>query len=147
MRHLLLILVLMAGHSAARDAHSCRSGEVVFYIDPAILKTMEPATGPPAEVTVDSVSLDEAMPRPQLSLSPLANPAVGRITLRFSLLAPGAARLDVLDVQGRRMLTRTLERSQDRFVLDPGSSLPAGVYFVQLSQGGQVRRAKLTLVR
>ena len=72
------------------------------------------------------------------------------LVLAFALPAGSAPAVELIDVAGRRLERQTLTG------LDPGEHaatvpvrayLPAGVYFVRLIQGGQVRVAKTALLR
>jgi hypothetical protein len=76
-----------------------------------------------------------ALPTPRLAMAPLQNPARGAFVLNLALAEPGPAHLQVLDVMGRRILSRDIDGSSQRFVLDPGPGLAAGVYWLRLSQG------------
>jgi aminopeptidase N len=82
------------------------------------------------------------------------NPFSGSTTVRFSLPAPGTARLRVYDISGR--LVRTLFQGSSgagpRQVAwdgrgDDGSTLPSGVYFQRLDAGVGTWEARTTLVR
>jgi hypothetical protein len=72
------------------------------------------------------------------------------VIVSFALPAGADPALELIDVTGRRMARQVLTG------LDPGeheetvsisSRLPAGVYFLRLMQAGQIRTAKLALVR
>jgi hypothetical protein len=78
-----------------------------------------------------------------------ANPARGGVALRCALPEAGPATLDVLDVNGRRVASRTLPAGGEvLFVsLDETRSLPPGMYFARLSQGGHSRVTRVVLVR
>jgi hypothetical protein len=84
-------------------------------------------------------------------LEPLPNPSLGgRVTVSFSLSAPAPARLDLLDVGGRRLNSREVGalgpgRHQVRLAED--QRLPAGLYFVRLSQGRHVATARLSVLQ
>ena len=75
------------------------------------------------------------------------NPARGQFMVDFSLVEPGAVRLDVFDIAGR------LVARQDSGQLDPGShafvmrELPPGVYTVQLRQAGRSAVAHVIALR
>jgi hypothetical protein len=78
------------------------------------------------------------------------NPSLGAVTVDFELPTAGHARLEVLDVRGRRVLLQDLSGlGTGRHVLQLGAQqrLPAGVYMVRLSQSGQVRTAKAVILR
>lgn len=75
------------------------------------------------------------------------NPPDGRFLLELALPAAGGARLEVLDVRGRRVMSRDLALGAGRHVVGLGElkALPAGLYFVAVEQGG--RRAVTRLLR
>jgi hypothetical protein len=87
---------------------------------------------------------------PALSLeSTASNPARGRLVVKLSLPSAAPARVELYDLNGRRVTTRMIgaggpaTRIED---LGGAPSLRAGVYFVRLSQGHDVvtRRIALT---
>lgn len=73
------------------------------------------------------------------AMAPLTNPSIGgRLTVAFSLANSSAARLELLDVSGRRAAVRevgSLGAGHHQVRLGEGRTLPSGVYFVRLSQG------------
>ncbi|HTO90093.1 MAG TPA: T9SS type A sorting domain-containing protein [Candidatus Sulfotelmatobacter sp.] len=76
----------------------------------------------------------------------LPNPSAGDLVVSFSLPAQARTTLDVLDVQGRRVLSRdlgSLEAGEHRVRLE--SSLGPGLYFARLIQGA--RRATVRFAR
>lgn len=79
------------------------------------------------------------------------NPAFGSVAIRFALPTAGPASLELLDLAGRRVLTRdvgTLGAGMHTLVLRGElARLPAGVYAVRLRQQDRVQVRKLTLVR
>jgi len=76
------------------------------------------------------------------------NPAVGPAMIDFTLPAPGHARVDVLDLQGRRVVTlvdAALPAGPHSVTWNGHSNVDhagAGIYFVRLvtTNGAQVRR-------
>jgi hypothetical protein len=74
------------------------------------------------------------------------NPAVDRMRIAFSLPRGDAARLDVMDVAGRRVWSREVGAlGAGRHVVDLGSAriAPAGLYFVRLRQGASTATGKV----
>jgi hypothetical protein len=74
------------------------------------------------------------------------DPAAGSFRVQFVTSEGEPARLDVLDVAGRRVATAGIEHGAagaGTATLDAPRALASGVYFVRLSQGGRrdVRRA------
>jgi hypothetical protein len=88
----------------------------------------------------------------RLSLAGLSpNPSTGtNLKVAFSLATAGAARIELLDVVGRRIATRELG------ALGPGSHLeplptdtrvPAGLYWLRLTQGPRALVARAVVTR
>jgi len=78
------------------------------------------------------------------------NPSSGRSTLWFSLASSAPARLEILDLGGRRVFEREVGSMGAGFhvlPIDQERSLPIGVYVVRLSQGGRVVTNKATVIR
>jgi len=70
------------------------------------------------------------------------NPSRSGFAITLTLADASPARLEVLDLAGRRLLTRDLDRlGPGRHVvgLDEARALPPGVYLLRLSQAGQTR--------
>jgi hypothetical protein len=66
------------------------------------------------------------------------NPAVGPLSVSFSLATAAPARLEILDVAGRRVHARTLDRpapGTQQLSLS-GVRLAPGVYVIRLEQSG-----------
>ena len=78
------------------------------------------------------------------------NPAVGRVTVSFSLPDDSPAVLEVMDPAGRRVLRREVGEMGAGFHVLPvgdGSTPGNGVYLVRLSRQGRVLTTKLVLLR
>ena len=91
----------------------------------------------------------EALPEAVELQGGLPNPFRDATTVRFALPEAGPVRLEVFDVQGRRVAvladgTRAAGPHEASF--DAGG-LPAGLYLVRLAAGGAVLNARVTLVR
>ena len=92
---------------------------------------------------------------PVLALwNPVPNPAVARAEIPFELAAAGDVRLAVYDVSGRMvrgLLAGPRSRGLQTAIWDArderGRSVPAGVYFIRLESGGEVRIRRLTCAR
>jgi len=102
-----------------------------------------------------SVSVDDAPPAPVFAFQPARpNPSSGAMTLRFSLARAGQARLEVLDLAGRR--TRLLsdgvfgagphERVWDGRD-DHGAPAPVGLYWARIACDGGSAVQRLVRVR
>ncbi|HXJ63882.1 MAG TPA: T9SS type A sorting domain-containing protein, partial [Actinomycetota bacterium] len=78
------------------------------------------------------------------------NPARGPgLRVTFTLPSPAPARLQLIDVTGRRLLARDVgEVGVGRHSLDlaPGRRLEPGLYWLRLEQGGREVRARVAVV-
>jgi hypothetical protein len=86
-----------------------------------------------------------------LSLAGLRpNPAVGRaLTIHFSLVSAEPARLELLDLAGRRVLTRdvgSMGPGSHVVHLGDGARVAPGIYMLRLVQGQQVRHARAVVL-
>jgi hypothetical protein len=81
-----------------------------------------------------------------LAVSP--NPAPGALTVTFALPDARPARLEVLDLAGRRMLARDVSGAGEHVEeLTTRGALAPGVYVVSVAQGGDRRTARAVVVR
>jgi hypothetical protein len=91
------------------------------------------------------------LPRASLALRGfLPNPASGRLVVGLSLSSAAPATLDVLDVTGRRVLTRDLAGfgiGSHEVQLGRERPLAPGLYLMRLHQAGEVRTARGLVVR
>lgn len=87
-------------------------------------------------------------PRGLMTLHVDPNPARGRAALVLDAQTPGTARVEVVDLLGRRVLTveRPLGAGRQSLALDVGGLAP-GPYVVRVEAGGEVGTARLTVVR
>lgn len=95
----------------------------------------------------------EAPPAPAFAAAP--NPFTARTTVAFDVSAPGAVRLDVLDVAGR-LVARLVDsehfsagahaRTWDG-TADTGATAPAGIYFIRMTAPDQARTTKVVRLR
>ena len=77
------------------------------------------------------------------------NPALRGVDLWFSLPRAEAAELELLDLAGRRVVTRevgTFGPGRHHIDLADARSLAPGLYFVRLVQGHATARAKVVVV-
>jgi hypothetical protein len=78
------------------------------------------------------------------------NPAAGEASVVFALESAAPARLELLDVAGRRVLAEevgSLGPGQHVLRLEKAASLPAGVYLLRLTQSGRVVTTRSAIVR
>jgi hypothetical protein len=78
------------------------------------------------------------------------NPAEGEVSVVFALESAAPARLEMLDVAGRRVLAREvgmLGPGQHVLRLEEAASLPAGIYVLRLTQSGREVVTRAALVR
>lgn len=115
------------------------------YVDPAHATGAVIGVGLPAPAGVG----DPALPRLTLSAEP--NPSRGALRLALGADRAGMQRLDVRDVQGRRVrrLAEGWAPSGSRSVAwdgrdDAGGRLPAGIYLVTFEAAGQATSRRVT---
>jgi hypothetical protein len=76
------------------------------------------------------------------------NPAVGEPVASFALSDGSPARLQLLDVTGRVWRAREVgDLGAGSHVLRLGGSVPAGVYWLRLTQGGHSLLARAVVVQ
>ena len=87
----------------------------------------------------------------RLALEDVApNPVTGPIGARFSLPAARAARLDVFDVDGRRIHSRQVGMfgaGNHTLMLNETAALRPGVYVLRLSQDGLLVSKRFVKIR
>jgi len=84
-----------------------------------------------------------------LALAITPNPSAGALTTRFSLPRAGDTRLELMDLQGRRVVDRALgllTAGPHTVPLD-GARLPAGLYWVRLRHPDVKAAARVIIVR
>ncbi len=76
------------------------------------------------------------------------NPAMGEVVAAFTLPSPEPARLELLDVTGREWVAREVgDLGAGSHQVHLGSSVPAGMYWLRLTQGGHSLLARGAVVR
>lgn len=78
------------------------------------------------------------------------NPSRDGLVVAFTLPTAAGGRLEVVDVSGRRMLSRSLAglpAGSHQLRLDDGTRLAPGIYLPQLSQGERSLTASACVVR
>ena len=129
--------------------HLVSTGDVIAYdlpIGPRV-NAFTAVSSIPTAVEVQPAVLSA---RP-LRVTP--NPIRGSGNVRFELLSKGDTRVEVYDVTGRRVRTLTDgARSSGPHVIawdgndDRGARLGAGIYFVRLTAGPNVQKAKVVVI-
>ncbi len=71
----------------------------------------------------------------------------GTLTVRFSLPTNAPARLDLLDVAGRRIASHDVGMGQHTLDLGAGQHLAPGLYLVRLTQGANTRTTRVAVIR
>jgi hypothetical protein len=80
---------------------------------------------------------------------PVSNPVAGDLDVAFSLDRPGTVALDLLDLQGRRMASRSLSagEGEQRVRLAGRGELEPGIYFIRIVLGERHATARVAVVR
>lgn len=111
-------------------------------------------SGAPGHVAVarHTVQRQEAPPAPRLDLAMrVLGPGPGAaVRLEFTLPDASPARLELLDVAGRRLVTRhvgSLGAGTHVLDLSEGVALGSGIYFVRLHHAGAEVRARAAVIR
>jgi hypothetical protein len=135
----LAFVVTGTGHRTAWAFDGNQAGVALLHIE---------ASGPVAQSQEMSATLEER-PRSGFALhGVMPVPARDRLSVEFSLGEGERARLEVLDVSGRRVTLREVgPLGPGRHRIDVGDRLPAGLYFVRLTQGPRVGVAKALIVK
>ena len=80
----------------------------------------------------------------------MPNPAVaGRMTVRFTLPVATTARLELIDVGGRAVVSREvgmLGAGAHALDLAAGRHMGPGLYFVRLTQGANTKTVRVTVL-
>jgi hypothetical protein len=83
-------------------------------------------------------------------LAAAPNPSSGPITVEFSLPDAAAARLELLDIAGRRLWHQQVGdrgAGDHSLAIDRAANFPAGIYLVRLVHGGESRTARVGIIR
>ena len=81
------------------------------------------------------------------SLRAWPNPARDHLELEIPASPNGPARVELVDVAGHRVRSAETHGNAQTVRFDDLDRLPAGVYFLQVTQGGAARSLRLALVR
>ena len=79
----------------------------------------------------------------------LPNPTIAALQVSYTLPDARPATVELIDLAGRPVLHRTLESGTGRHVfrLARAGEVPAGIYFLRLSHGGEQRTRRCTVLR
>ena len=138
-----------AGDQSAPQLASLGSGQAIVVWSDARSGVAKPYAARLSPISPVTAVETPRVPRFVLT-SVMPNPTRGRFALRYALPTPGTARLEVLDVAGRRMLTRELhaaDASEQEWSVERDVRWAPGVYLVRLTHAGEVRSARVVLLR
>jgi len=106
---------------------------------------------PPGQWFHRPSDLDPEASAPVLAIgAPMANGVAGRLRVAFTLADANPARLDVLDVAGRVVVSQDVGGAgpgEHTMELGDRASLAQGIYFLRIRQGGSEARTRLVIVR
>jgi hypothetical protein len=136
------------------DRYTGRPGHAYRFYSRARDQAGNVETGPytATSTSVDPrVSVDPAEAKLKLALEGARpNPARGGLRVWFTLPSREAATLEVLDLLGRRLVSRQVgSLGPGRRSVDLGASARwrPGIYFIRLAQGGRVLHTRAALLR
>jgi hypothetical protein len=101
------------------------------------------------EVSTQNTGVAEELAAGRLAVGAFPNPARGQsVRLRFSLPAAAPARVELLDLAGRRVASSdvgSMGAGQHSIRLTSGRPLAPGLYFARLSQGSASRMTRVVV--
>ena len=92
------------------------SGQMRYEKNSSVLITMK-------SITTGIVGLDDA-----IKIDVFPNPSQGKVTVRFSDMPQSNSRIEILDLSGRRLITRIISGTSEEFDLE---HLTSGLYLVK----------------
>lgn len=92
------------------------SGQMKYEKNSSVLITMK-------SITTGIVGLDNA-----IKIDVFPNPSQGKVTVRFSEMPQSNSRIEILDLSGRRLITRIISGTSEEFNLE---HLTSGLYLVK----------------
>jgi hypothetical protein len=137
----------MLGHAACSASGELRFEDAAAMPGERYAYRVTASTGATARTT-DAVWVD--VPGLRFALARAANPAARGLSVDLSLPDGGPARLDVLDIAGRRVISRAvgeLGAGDHSVVLAAPGALTPGMYVLRLTRGGDVRVARVAVIR
>jgi len=127
----LALVITGTGHRTARSFEGSAAGAALLHVEVAA-----PSTAVGVNEPADALALRATGPQPSR----------GRLRIEFAL-GEGPARLELLDVTGRRVASPDLGALGPGWhALALGEGLHSGVYFARLAQGGRVRTMKAVVL-
>jgi len=136
----LVLIITGTGHRTAEAFEGSAADAALLHIEYSV--------GGASPSSMEAASSDD-IPKTEFALhrvSPL--PARDVLRVEFTLSHDGPARLELMDVAGRRVAEHEVASlGPGRHVIEIRDRLEAGVYFVRLSQGGRARFAKAVVAR
>jgi hypothetical protein len=107
--------------------------------------------GPDIRISNTPLAVDSHGPATVLAIQSLfPNPALGEVTVSFTLPSARTARLELYDIGGRRIVARELDHlgpGSHSIRLAEGDHFAPGVYMVRLLQGRESTIAKVVMIR
>jgi hypothetical protein len=150
----LAIIITGTGHRTAESFEGKAAAAALLHVEytvglaPAMAAAEGPAPGPDPGTAPAPVVTFEAPPVELALHALIPNPTHGPLRIELSLPTAGHATLELVDVAGRRVVSRDLNAlGAGRHVVDLRESLPAGVYLVRLIQGNRARVMKAAVIR
>ena len=127
--------------------HAVTAGDRYGYLV-AIASQRGVVIGGETWVTVPTASVKPGVPA-ALSLGPITpNPMIGPFRITFALPSSAPARIDLVDLAGRRVLSRevgALGPGDHQLEIGDASALRPGMYFLRLAQGNRSQVARVVI--
>jgi hypothetical protein len=114
-----------------------------------LVGNIEPTPLAPEATTQSRTGVGEEPRRAPAIEGVRPNPTAGPLAVWFTLSSRMPARLDLIDLAGRRVLRRevgSLGRGRHVLSLAPSRRLESGLYFVRLAQGGFVSAERVAVI-
>jgi hypothetical protein len=80
----------------------------------------------------------------------IPNPVVDRFSVSFSLPSAAPARLELIDLSGRRVFSRdvgALGAGSHHLEIDAARSFAPGMYFLRLAQSGRMLSSRVVIAQ
>lgn len=136
------------------------NGILELAIDEVVLVVSQVVGPDPSSVVVDfddiiistggvGTAVEDVLPSAVRLYQPYPNPSSGTINMAYSLDTPGLARIEVIDMLGRRVhppIESFEETGQHWLNLNLDQVAP-GVYFIRLDVGGAIKTQRVVIAR